>query len=248
MRSIDINCDLGEGMQNDASLMPCISSANIACGYHAGDESTIRTTIRLALKNKVAVGAHPGFADKKNFGRLELSFAGHEYYTLVMDQLVLFNEIAHDEGATIHHVKAHGALYNLAAKNEMVAAEIAKAVFDFDPSLIFYGLSNSSMLRVAERTGLKIASEVFADRTYQEDGTLTPRIQKFAMVTDVNAVATQALLMASEQKVLSTSGKSIAVKADTICIHGDTPNAHAIAKAIHNCLKENKIEIRSIEK
>ena len=178
MPSIDINCDLGEGKSNDASIMPFISSANIACGFHAGDESSIRTAIRLAIKNKVAIGAHPGFADKKNFGRLEMLLPPHEYYSLVMEQLLIFKNIADEERAIIHHVKPHGALYNLAAKNETVAEELAKAAFDFDPSLIFYGLSNSPMLSIAESVGLKTASEVFADRTYQEDGSLRQEFRR----------------------------------------------------------------------
>ena len=193
MLSIDINCDLGEGMPNDASIMPFISSANIACGFHAGDETTIRNTIRLAVKNHLAVGAHPGFADKENFGRVEILLPTHEYYALVMEQLVLFKEIAEQEGVVVHHVKPHGALYNLAVKNEMVATEIAKAVHDFDPSLIYYALSNSAMLRIAEHMGLKTASEVFADRTYQDDGTLTPRTQRNAMLTDSEMAAKQVL-------------------------------------------------------
>ena len=246
MRSIDINCDLGEGKLNDASLMPCISSANICCGYHAGDENITRATIKLALKNKIAIGAHPGFADKPNFGRVELILPPHDYYALVMEQLILFKNIAAEEGATIHHVKAHGALYNLASKNVMVANELAKAVYDFDPNLIFYGLSKSNMLFVAEAMGLRTASEVFADRTYEDDGSLTPRVKKNSVLTDPATVAKQALLMASEKQVMSTTGKSISVKADTICIHGDSPNAHDIAKAIHQRLKENKIEIRAL--
>jgi UPF0271 protein len=246
MRSIDINCDLGEGKLNDASLMPCISSANICCGYHAGDEKITRATIKLALKNKVAIGAHPGFADKENFGRVELILPSHDYYALVMEQLILFKNIAAEEGATIHHVKAHGALYNLASKNVMVANELAKAVYDFDPNLIFYGLSNSNMLFIAETMGLRTASEVFADRTYEDDGSLTPRVKKNSVLTDPASVAKQALLLASEKQVMSTTGKSISVKADTICIHGDSPNAPGLAKAIHQRLKENKIEIRAL--
>ncbi len=246
MLSIDINCDLGEGKTNDAAIMPLISAANIACGFHAGDETTIRATIRLAIKNKISIGVHPGFADKPNFGRLEINLPQHEYYALVMEQLVLFKDIASQEGATIHHVKPHGALYNLAVKNEMVANELAKAVSDFDPSLIFYGLSNSSMLSIAETHGLRTASEVFADRTYQDDGRLTPRIQKNALISDENQVAKQAVMMASEKKVLSISGKPIPVKADTICIHGDLPFAHKFARAIYNSLKEKNIEIKPL--
>ena len=246
MLSIDINCDLGEGMPNDASIMPFISSANIACGFHAGDETTIRNTIRLAVKNHLAVGAHPGFADKENFGRVEILLPTHEYYALVMEQLVLFKEIAEQEGVAVHHVKPHGALYNLAVKNEMVATEIAKAVHDFDPSLIYYALSNSAMLRIAEHMGLKTASEVFADRTYQDDGTLTPRTQRNAMLTDSEMAARQVLMMAKDKKVTSLNGKSFPVKADTICIHGDLPQAYSFAKAICKSLKENKIDVKAI--
>jgi len=246
MLSIDINCDLGEGMPNDASIMPFISSANIACGFHAGDETTIRNTIRLAVKNHLAVGAHPGFADKENFGRVEILLPTHEYYALVMEQLVLFKEIAEQEGVAVHHVKPHGALYNLAVKNEMVATEIAKAVHDFDPSLIYYALSNSAMLRIAEHMGLKTASEVFADRTYQDDGTLTPRTQRNAMLTDSEMAAKQVLMMAKDKKVTTLNGKSFPVKADTICIHGDLPQAYSFAKAICKSLKENKIDVKAI--
>ena len=246
MLSIDINCDLGEGMPNDASIMPFISSANIACGFHAGDETTIRNTIRLAVKNHLAVGAHPGFADKENFGRVEILLPTHEYYALVMEQLVLFKEIAEQEGVVVHHVKPHGALYNLAVKNEMVATEIAKAVHDFDPSLIYYALSNSAMLRIAEHMGLKTASEVFADRTYQDDGTLTPRTQRNAMLTDSEMAAKQVLMMAKDKKVTTLNGKSFPVKADTICIHGDLPQAYSFAKAICKSLKENKINVKAI--
>ena len=246
MLSIDINCDLGEGMPNDASIMPFISSANIACGFHAGDETTIRNTIRLAVKNHLAVGAHPGFADKENFGRVEILLPTHEYYALVMEQLVLFKEIAEQEGVVVHHVKPHGALYNLAVKNEMVATEIAKAVHDFDPSLIYYALSNSAMLRIAEDMGLKTASEVFADRTYQDDGTLTPRTQRNAILTDSEMAAKQVLMMAKDKKVTTLNGKSFPVKADTICIHGDLPQAYSFAKAICKSLKENKIDVKAI--
>jgi len=246
MPSIDINCDLGEGKPNDASIMQFISSANIACGYHAGDEATIRATIRLAIKNKLVVGAHPGFADKENFGRVEILLPAGDYYNLVMEQLVLFKDIADQEGVPIHHIKAHGALYNLSVRNEMVATEVAKAVHDFDPTLIYYALSNSSMLRIAEDMGLRTASEVFADRNYMDDGTLIPRIQKNAIVTEADAAAKQVLMMAKEKKAMSINAKPFPVKADTICIHGDLPQAYSFAKAIHKSLKENKIDVRSI--
>jgi len=233
-------------MANDALLMPFISSANIACGFHAGDEATIRKTIRLAIANKVSVGAHPGFADKENFGRKEVELPAEGYYHLTIEQLHLFRRVTIEEGAPLHHVKAHGALYNMAAKNAMIARELVRAVVDFDPSLILYGLSNSFMLSEAEKFGLKSASEVFADRTYQEDGSLTPRVQKNALLNEVDAARQQVLMMAGQQKVIATSGNIIPVKADTICIHGDGEYAVAFAKAIYDVLKEKNIEIKSI--
>jgi len=246
MSCIDINCDLGEGMPNDAFLMPFISSANISCGFHAGDETSIRTTIRLAKGNQVSIGAHPGFADKENFGRKEIELSADGYYQLVMEQLLFFRRIAREEGASIHHVKAHGALYNMAAKATIIANELARAVADFDSSLIFYGLSNSLMLTEAKKLGLKTASEVFADRTYQEDGSLTPRAQKNAMWNEVETATRQAIMMANEKKVVATSGKIIPVKADTLCIHGDGDHALEFAKAIYHSLKEKNIEIKPI--
>jgi UPF0271 protein len=248
MLSIDVNCDLGEGMPNDASIMQFISSANIACGSHAGDEATIRSTIRIAMKHNVAIGAHPGFQDKANFGRMMIDLGTHEYYSLIMDQLILFKQVADEEGAQMHHVKAHGGLYNLAVKNQTVATELAKAVYDFDPALIFYGLSNSAMLATAEQIGLRTASEVFSDRTYEEDGTLTPRVSKNSVLTNTDDVCKQALLMTTEKRVMSTGGNSIPVKADTICIHGDSPYAYSFAKAVYKCLKENGIEIKSVKR
>ena len=175
MLSIDLNCDLGEGCANDNEIMPLISSANIACGYHAGDEHTIEQTIKSALKNNVAVGAHPSFFDKENFGRKEFLLSEDEYYKLIIEQLSIIQKIAKKCGTKLHHVKPHGALYNVSAKNKSIANIIAKAVNDFDKNLILYGLSGSYSISEAEKYKLKTASEVFADRTYQSDGSLTPR-------------------------------------------------------------------------
>ena len=246
MPSIDINCDLGEGLDNDEQIMPFISSANIACGYHAGDEASIKKTIQLAMQHRVSIGAHPGFADKENFGRKEIFLPENGFYDLVTEQLDLFKKILEQEGGILHHVKPHGALYNMAAKNPTIALAIAEAVHDFDASLIFYGLSGSCMLTEAQKINLKIASEVFADRTYQENGRLTPRSQENALLDDVGLVSTQALLMANEKKVMATNGKKIPVIADTICIHGDGSQAVMFAKTIHHSLKEKGIEIKSI--
>ena len=172
---IDLNCDLGEGFPTDADLMPLISSANIACGFHAGDVNTMRHTIRLALQHGVAIGAHPGFADKANFGRTMVPLTPDQVYQLIREQLVLFSNIAQEEGAVVRHIKPHGALYNAAAQSQEWASAIAKAVYDFDPNLILFGLSGSVSIQAAHALGLQTANEVFADRTYQADGTLTPR-------------------------------------------------------------------------
>ncbi|HLY70758.1 MAG TPA: 5-oxoprolinase subunit PxpA, partial [Puia sp.] len=175
MLSIDLNCDLGEGSGNDAEIMPFISSANIACGYHASDEKMMFETIGLAMQNNVAIGAHPSFKDKENFGRKEYILGMDEYYELIINQLEKIRKIAVQCSARLHHVKPHGALYNLSARQQPVAAIIAKAVYDFDNKIIVYGLSQSHSVSEAEKLGLKTANEIFADRTYQDDGSLTPR-------------------------------------------------------------------------
>src|SRR5688572_11720134 len=168
--TIDINCDMGEGMANDAAIMPYISSANIACGYHAGDRDTMRQTVELCLKHQVAVGAHPGFDDKKDFGRTPMQLSFKALYDLVSRQLDDLNKICQELNATLHHVKPHGAMYNMAAKDPEMSRTIAQAVFHFNPQLIYYGLSGSWMISEAKKIGLRTAHEVFADRTYQTNG------------------------------------------------------------------------------
>lgn len=244
--SIDLNCDLGEGMNNDEALMPYISSANIACGYHAGDEETMRRTVECALQHNVAIGAHPGFADKVNFGRTEQKLTGVEYYDLVSAQLFLLKRMTDSFGVNLHHVKPHGALYNIAAKDKTLAAVIAKAVHDFDPSLVLYGLSGSYSIAKANAIGLKTASEVFADRTYTDEGQLTPRMLPNALIEDTNDSLEQVLLMIREQKVISLNNIAVPITAETICIHGDGSHAVEFAQTIHRALKENNIEIRTI--
>jgi 5-oxoprolinase (ATP-hydrolysing) subunit A len=238
--TVDINCDLGEGLSNDVELMPFITSANIACGFHAGDETTIRRTIDYCKQYKVAVGAHPGFNDKENFGRKEILLDESAYYQLVFQQLVLFKKICDEKEVRIHHVKPHGALYNMAAQNKPLAAIIAKAVKNFDASLIFYGLSGSEMITAAKEIRIKTCSEVFADRTYQSDGTLTPRTEANALITSTEQSVSQVLKMIREQKVQSLQGDAISIIAETICIHGDGEHAVSFAKEIyHRLIKEN---------
>jgi 5-oxoprolinase (ATP-hydrolysing) subunit A len=246
MFSIDLNCDVGEGMPNDAQLMPYISSANIACGFHAGDERIIKTTIELALKNNVAIGAHPGFPDKANFGRRELSFSPGEIYNIVSDQITLLEKVCAEQGATLNHVKPHGALYNMAARNAEIAHAIAWALFDVNKKAILYGLSGSASITEAKNVGLKTASEVFADRTYQDDGSLTPRSQANALIEDEKASLQQVLQMIKEKTVTTVNSKTIAITAETICLHGDGTHAVEFAKTIYDTLTKNEIIIKAI--
>jgi len=242
-RMIDINCDLGEGFPNDAELMLYISSANIACGYHAGDEETMRRTVELAMENFVAVGAHPGYDDKENFGRTPKQLSFDEIQTLVSDQLLRMKKVCDLLGAEMVHVKPHGALYNQAAKDREIAAAIVEGIRAVDSSLIFYGLPNSVMIEEAERMGLRTASEVFADRTYQADGTLTPRSEPDALIDDIENCKAHVLRMVREQTVIATDGTVVPIKADTICIHGDGTHAVEFASAIHRALTDKGIEI-----
>jgi len=243
---IDINCDMGEGIGNDEMIMPFISSANIACGYHAGNETMIRQTIELAQKNNVTVGAHPSFFDKENFGRTEVNLAADEIYDIIILQLRLIKKIAKQLHAKLHHVKPHGALYNMSAKDPVIANAIANAVKDFDEDLILFGLSGSHSIKEAGLLNLKTASEVFADRTYQDDGSLTPRSQTNALIEDPAKSVIQALQMIKEKTVTSVNGNKISIIADTICIHGDGKSAIEFAKAICQNLKQNNIDIKAI--
>ena len=232
----DLNCDMGEGIGNDELLMPYITSANIACGYHAGNEETMRQTILLAQKYKVNIGAHPSFLDKENFGRTEIKNSPQEVYELVSKQINLLQKIAENNNAALHHIKPHGALYNMAAKDKLLAQAIAKAVNDCDKNLILFGLSNSFLISEAKAIKLKTASEVFADRTYQDDGSLTPRSQPNALIENTDKAIQQVLMMTKHGKVKTVSGKEIAIVAETICIHGDGKNAVEFAKTISGLL------------
>lgn len=237
---------MGEGIGNDAVIMPYISSANIACSFHAGDDDTMKQTIDLALKYKVAIGAHPGFSDKENFGRKEQQLTEQEYYDLIRTQLNILQKHIDTAGTTMHHVKPHGALYNMSAKNYTLASVIARAVKDHNSLLVLYGLSNSFSITAAKEINLLTASEVFADRTYTDEGTLTPRIQQNALITSDEQSLQQVLQMIKQQTATSTGNKIIRIKADTICIHGDGEHAVEFAKKISNALRENDIQIATI--
>ena len=237
----DLNCDMGEGVGNDKHLMPFITSANIACGYHAGDEATMNETVKLAKQYGVAIGAHPSFPDRENFGRTEMKdFSLKRVYELVTEQLKILQSIVVGNKAKLHHIKPHGALYNMAANDATLSKAIAKAVFDFDKNLIFYGLSGSCLVSEAKALGLKTASEVFADRTYQPNGSLTPRTQPNALIVHEDLSLKQVFQMIEKGTVTTTSGKEISIVAETICLHGDGKNAVTFAKVIYETLKRKK--------
>lgn len=233
---MDINCDMGEGMQNEAQIMPYINSANISCGLHAGDENTIGETIALAKKYHVNIGAHPSFDDRENFGRAEMELTARQIYDLVTGQLENMKEMAARFDEQLHHVKPHGALYNSSARNQFIAAIIATAVRDFNPSLVLYGLSGSFSIKEAKSARLKAAEEGFADRRYNADGSLVSRTDPKALITDVREAVEQALSL-RQGKVLTVTGETIPLHVDTLCIHGDGANAVAFAKAIYKALQ-----------
>lgn len=241
MKTLDLNCDMGEGlgawkMGDDAALLDHVTSANIACGFHAGDPGTIHRTVELALKKGVAVGAHPSLPDLQGFGRRRMNVSAEEAYDMVLYQIGALAGFATACGGKLAHVKPHGALYNMAAKDGKLAQAIAQAVRDFDAGLVLFGLAGSELIRAGTQAGLKTANEVFADRTYQADGSLTPRTQPDAMIHDAESAIAQVRRMVGEGRVRSQQGSDVPVQADTLCIHGDEPNAVEFAKRIRQAL------------
>ncbi|MFC5602059.1 LamB/YcsF family protein [Sporosarcina koreensis] len=248
---VDLNCDMGESygayvMGNDEAILETITSANIACGFHAGDPTTMRRTVRMALEKSVGIGVHPGLPDLAGFGRREMAITAEEAFDLVVYQIGALSAFVKAEGGRLQHVKPHGALYNMAAVNGSLAGAIAEAVYKVDPELILFGLAGSELVRAGERNGLKTAHEVFADRTYQADGTLTSRREPNPLITDHEVAIRQIVRMVKEGKVRATDGTDITIKADTICIHGDGKTAVEFAKVIPGALREEGIEVRKI--
>ncbi len=231
---IDLNADVGEGCGQDAALMRCISSANVACGLHAGDPAVMRDTVLLAREHGVAVGAHPGFADREHFGRRDLRLPPHEITDLVARQIDALSEIAAAAGVRLQHVKPHGALYNIAVRDRRVADAIARAAAAADPSLILFGLPESDLVAAGRAVGLRTAREAFADRAYRPDGTLVPRSEPGAVIHDPAEVLARVVSMASNPNV------------DTICVHGDTPGAADLAAHIRATLEAATIEVRNL--
>ena len=250
MPSIDLSCDMGEAfgnypMPNDEALLDYISSASIACGFHAGDPAVMQHTVSAAIKKGVAIGAHPGLPDLQGFGRREMQITATEAYQMVLYQVGALYAFVKAAGGRLNHVKAHGALYNMAGRDPVLARAIVDAVHDFDPGLILFALANSEMVMAAKQTGLAYASEVFADRTYRDDGSLTPRSEAGALITDEQQSLNQVLLMVNKQQVISTSKKLISLKADTLCLHGDGAHAVDFAKTIHSALVNEGVSIKA---
>ncbi|HYK71520.1 MAG TPA: 5-oxoprolinase subunit PxpA [Pseudoneobacillus sp.] len=249
MLKVDLNSDLGESfgafrVGNDEEMMKYITSANIACGYHAGDPLTMEKTVKLALKHGVKIGAHPGLPDLLGFGRREMNLSAHEVYTMVLYQIGALHAFVKAYDTKLHHVKPHGALYNMCAVKPHLADAVAKAVYDYDPTLTLYGLANSELISSGKKYGLKVAQEVFADRTYQIDGTLTPRTEKEALILDEKLAISQTIQMVKEKRVKTLNGDVIPIVADTICLHGDGAHAVEFAQTIRSAFEREGINVR----
>lgn len=242
MKKIDLNADVGEGLE-DRALMPFLSSANIACGLHAGGPAAMDRAIMSALERGVRVGAHPGYADRENFGRTEQHLSPEELRSLVLYQLGALDLLARARGAALGHVKAHGALYNRAARDRALARAFAAAVREFRADIVLVGLAGSVQLEEARAAGLRAAGEAFADRRYLSDGTLMPRAQPGALLLDPAAAAEQALRIVEDGVVIASDGSRLPVAAQTLCLHGDTPGAERIAGAVHAALVGAGVEI-----
>lgn len=251
MHRVDLNCDLGESfgaytMGMDERILPFLTSANIACGFHAGDPGVMYKTVNLALKNKVAIGAHPGLPDLVGFGRRNMDISPREAYEMVVYQIGALYGFVKAAGGRMQHVKPHGALYNMAAKRRDLAEAIAEAIYQVDPELILFGLSGSELVFAGEKIGLVTAHEVFADRTYQKDGSLTPRKEPDALITDDQQAVAQVVRMVKEGTVLSQQGQDIVIKADTVCIHGDGAHALEFACKIREFLEKASITVQAV--
>ncbi|MGQ4661021.1 5-oxoprolinase subunit PxpA [Lysobacter sp. F6437] len=242
-RRIDFNCDVGEGCGNDAAILPWISSANIACGGHAGDAGTMRATLRLCRDLGVAAGAHPGFDDPRHFGRRTLALPREAIVQLVSGQLAGLAAIAAGEGVRLTHAKPHGALYNLAADDRAIADAIVAAIVGFDGSLALYALSGSELARAGEAAGLRVAHEVFAERGYGADGRLLPRGQPGAVLESLDEAVAQARELAGHGRVRSADGELLQLRADTLCLHGDRSDAAGFARALRGALEADGIRV-----
>ncbi|UYZ59692.1 5-oxoprolinase subunit PxpA [Hymenobacter latericus] len=248
--TVDLNCDLGESfgayhLGADEAILPHVTSANIACGFHAGDPAVMKRTVRLALQHNVAIGAHPGLPDLVGFGRREMAISHEEAHDMVVYQLGALEAFVRAEGGRMHHLKPHGALYNMAAVNAALAEAIAEALYRVNPELVLYGLAGSELIKAGAKLGLRTANEVFADRTYQQNGTLTPRRQPDALITDSQLAIRQVVRMVKEGKVRAQQGMDVAMQADTVCIHGDGAHAVEFAQQIRQVLQHEGVQVQA---
>ena len=240
---VDLNADLGEGAGHDDELLALVTSANIACGFHAGDADTMRRSIETARDHKVAAGAHPSLFDRENFGRKELPVTSDEVFDAVVYQLGVFQAIAEAAGVRPNHVKPHGALYNMAVRDAALAEAVARAIARTDKTLILFSPQSSALAGAGEAAGLQIAHEVFADRNYLNDGSLVPRSRSDALLHDPKEAATRVVRMLREGKVRSVDGVDVNVRAETVCLHGDNPGAVAFARALRSRLEKEGVTV-----
>ena len=248
MFKVDLNCDLGESfgryrLGEQAEILKYVTSANVACGFHAGDPTVMRETVELAIANGVQIGAHPGLPDLNGFGRREMNITPQEAYDMVVYQIGALQGFLTTKGVTMQHVKPHGALYNMASVNRPIADAIAKAVYDVSPQLILFGLASSELTAAGEAMGLQTVHEVFADRTYQADGTLTSRKQENALITDETVAIAQIVKMVKQGTVTSIQGTEVTLKAESICIHGDGAHAVEFAKRARTEFEAQQIQV-----
>jgi len=251
MYTVDLNVDMGESfgaytIGHDEEILDYVTSTNVACGFHAGDPKTMRKTVRMALEKNVGIGVHPGLQDLIGFGRRNMDITPQEAYDLVVYQIGALSAFVKAEGGQLQHVKPHGALFNMAAKSPSLSEAIAEAVYKVDPDLILFGLAGSELIKAGQKAGLQTASEVFSDRTYQEDGSLTSRREPNALIKDKDVAVRQVIRMVREGKVRTVQGTDISIKANTICIHGDGEHAVELAKYIRKALEEADISVVKI--
>jgi 5-oxoprolinase (ATP-hydrolysing) subunit A len=249
--TIDLNCDMGESfgawtMGDDAGVMPWLTSANIACGFHAGDFATMQRAVGLAKQHNVAIGAHVSLPDVQGFGRREMRVTPNEAHAMTLYQIGALHAFAHACGTHVAHVKPHGAMYNMAAKDRELSDAIARAVRDFDRKLILVGLAGSELPRAGEAAGLRVAHEAFADRRYEADGSLTPRCETDAVIRDIDVAISQALAIATTGTVALRSGGELAIRADTICVHGDPPDAPLFAQRLRRALDGANVTVAAL--
>ncbi|MGH8182660.1 MAG: LamB/YcsF family protein [Rhodanobacteraceae bacterium] len=248
MIHIDLNADLGESfgawhMGDDAGVMPWISSANVACGFHAGDPAIMQRTVALCLQNGVAIGAHVALPDLQGFGRREMKVSPSDIYAQTLYQIGALHAFVNAVGTHLHHVKPHGALYNMAARERALADAIATAVRDFNPTLILVGLAGSALVDAGRDAGLAVQREGFCDRRYRADGSLTPRSEAGAVIEDIGAAVAQAVSLASHNQAIADGGAQVRIEADTLCVHGDRANAAAFAERLRRALEAAGLRI-----